>query len=83
MIQMSSVFMTVLYLETHSHSDALTFAKALGIQFHLFLHSLNPRELGCALYLVLFFFFHQMVILRSKGHTDKPQFGCYNRFKPL
>lgn len=63
MIQMSTAFMIVLYQETNSHSP-----KALGIQFHFFLHSLNLHELRSALCLDFFFFFTNVVMLIQNAH---------------
>lgn len=49
------------------------FVKVLGVQSYLFPHSLDPQELGSALYVGVFHFAlgHNIVILRSEGHTIK------------
>lgn len=57
MIQMSTIFMNGLYLETISVWGALTLPKASELSpTFLKLHSLNPQEFGCALHVVVFCF---------------------------
>ena len=81
-IQMSTVFMTVLYLENIvSRSGALTLPKPLEFR-SLSTFPESSRTQTCPMFGLVFLFFINMISLRSKGHAEKLPIGCYNRFNP-